>query len=48
MSVNADPTQQELPAAVTGVQLAQGIGHQPAQSFWAEAWALQVSPGSRS
>lgn len=39
MSVNADPTQQELPAAVTGVQLAQGIGHQPAQSFWAEAWA---------
>ncbi|MFG0244474.1 MAG: ABC transporter permease [Phycisphaerales bacterium JB052] len=39
MSVNADPTQQEQPAAVTGVQLAQGIGHQPAQSFWAEAWA---------
>lgn len=25
--------------AVTGVQLAQGIGHQPAQGFWTEAWA---------
>jgi ABC-type dipeptide/oligopeptide/nickel transport system permease subunit len=25
--------------AVTGVQLAQGIGHQPARAFWADAWA---------
>lgn len=25
--------------AVTGVQLAQGIGHQPAKGFWTEAWA---------
>lgn len=24
--------------SVTGVQLAQGIGHQPAQGFWTEAW----------
>jgi len=26
------------PESVTGVQLAQGIGHQPAQGFWTEAW----------
>ncbi len=38
MSKNANP-QQDKPSSVTGVQLAQGIGHQPAQSFWAEAWA---------
>ncbi|MBL4590805.1 MAG: ABC transporter permease [Phycisphaerales bacterium] len=25
--------------SVTGVQLAQGIGHKPTQGFWAEAWA---------
>ncbi len=27
------------PDAVTGVQLAQGIGHRPARGFWTEAWA---------
>lgn len=27
------------PESVTGVQLAQGIGHRPAQGFWTEAWA---------
>jgi peptide/nickel transport system permease protein len=27
------------PAAVTGVQLARGIGVQPSRGFWAEAWA---------
>lgn len=27
------------PQAVTGVQLAQGIGHQPARGFWADAWS---------
>lgn len=27
------------PDAVTGVQLAQGIGHQPARGFWADAWS---------
>ncbi len=28
--------------AVTGVQLAQGIGHQPAKGFWADAWSQVV------
>ncbi len=27
------------PAAVTGVQLMQGIGHAPSQGFWADAWS---------
>lgn len=27
------------PASVTGVQLAQGIGHQPAKGFWVDAWS---------
>ena len=27
------------PESVTGVQLAQGIGHQPAKGFWADAWS---------
>jgi len=39
MSINANPVQADKPSSVTGVQLAQGIGHQPAQSFWAEAWS---------
>ncbi|HIB63627.1 MAG TPA: hypothetical protein EYO33_00505, partial [Phycisphaerales bacterium] len=39
MSKNANPVQADKPSSVTGVQLAQGIGHQPAQSFWAEAWS---------
>ena len=30
---------EEAPATVTGVQLAQGIGHRPTQGFWAEAWS---------
>ena len=38
MSASTDNIQSDQPSAVTGVQLAQGIGHQPAQSFWAEAW----------
>ncbi len=33
------PTQHE---AVTGVQLAQGIGHQPAKGFWADAWTQVI------
>ena len=37
MSKNADQLQETL-EAVTGVQLAQGIGHQEAQGFWVEAW----------
>ena len=32
-------TTNEQPSSVTGVQLAQGIGHQPARGFWTEAWA---------
>jgi len=38
MSKNADQLQEQL-ESVTGVQLAQGIGHQPARGFWTEAWA---------
>lgn len=38
MSDNADQLGGVQPESVTGVQLAQGIGHRPAQSFWAEAW----------
>jgi ABC-type dipeptide/oligopeptide/nickel transport system permease subunit len=38
MSPNADQLQAEQLESVTGVHLAQGIGHRPAQSFWAEAW----------
>jgi ABC-type dipeptide/oligopeptide/nickel transport system permease subunit len=30
------------PESVTGVQLAQGIGHQPAQGFWTEAFSQVV------
>jgi peptide/nickel transport system permease protein len=30
------------PGTVTGVQLMQGLGVQPAQGFWAEAWASVV------
>ena len=30
------------PESVTGVQLAQGIGHQPAQGFWTEAFGQVV------
>lgn len=33
----------DLPDAVTGVQLAQGIGHQPARGFWTEAWGQVFS-----
>ncbi len=32
-------TANDQPSSVTGVQLAQGIGHQPARGFWTEAWA---------
>ena len=41
MPVPTNTTRPQNPEAVTGVQLAQGIGHQPTQGFWAEAW-LQV------
>jgi len=37
MSKNADQLQETL-ESVTGVQLAQGIGHRDVQGFWAEAW----------
>ncbi|MBL4699383.1 MAG: ABC transporter permease [Phycisphaerales bacterium] len=30
------------PESVTGVELAQGIGHQPAQGFWAEAFGQVI------
>jgi len=35
------PTQQELPKAVTGVHLMQGIGQREAKGFWTEVW-MQV------
>jgi peptide/nickel transport system permease protein len=35
-------TSEDRPQAVTGVQLAQGIGVQPAKGFWADAWANVV------
>lgn len=38
MSKNADQLQADQLEAVTGVQLAQGIGHQEVKGFWAEAW----------
>jgi len=38
MSKNADQLQADKLESVTGVQLAQGIGHQEVQGFWAEAW----------
>ncbi len=37
MSKNADQLQETL-ESVTGVQLAQGIGHTEVKGFWAEAW----------
>ncbi|MFK7760192.1 MAG: ABC transporter permease [Phycisphaerales bacterium] len=37
MSKNADQLQETL-ESVTGVQLAQGIGHNEVKGFWAEAW----------
>lgn len=39
MSKNADQLQAETLESVTGVQLAQGIGHQESPGFWAEAWS---------
>tara|TARA_R110000782_G_scaffold20675_19_gene55937 strand:- start:38690 stop:40438 length:1749 start_codon:yes stop_codon:yes gene_type:complete len=40
-------TRSQSPEAVTGVQLAQGIGHQPTRGFWAEAWEQVIRrPGA--
>ncbi len=36
-------TATDQPGSVTGVQLAQGIGHQPAKGFWTEAWSQVVT-----
>lgn len=33
------PSTESMPVSVSGVQLAQGVGAQPARGFWAEAWA---------
>lgn len=47
MSRPQDTTRPMNPEAVTGVQLAQGIGHQPAKGFWGEAWSQVVKrPGA--
>jgi len=35
----SSPRNADQLAAVTGVQLMQGIGHRPAQGFWTEAWS---------
>lgn len=40
-------TRSQSPESVTGVQLAQGIGHQPTKGFWGEAWDQVVRrPGA--
>lgn len=40
-------TRTQSPEAVTGVQLAQGIGHRPTKGFWGEAWDYVVRrPGA--
>lgn len=36
--MSTTPSQPRVLRSVTGVQLAQGIGHQPAKGFWADAW----------
>ena len=47
MTVPTNTTRPQNPEAVTGVQLAQGIGHRPTQGFWAEAWFQVVRrPGA--
>jgi ABC-type dipeptide/oligopeptide/nickel transport system permease subunit len=41
------PINPEALASVTGVQLAQGLGVQPAQGFWADAWSqVMKRPGA--
>lgn len=40
-------TRTQSSESVTGVQLAQGIGHRPVRGFWAEAWAQVIRrPGA--
>jgi peptide/nickel transport system permease protein len=47
MSNQSNATRSQTPEAVTGVQLAQGIGHLPTQGFWAEAWGQVLKrPGA--
>lgn len=47
MSETQETTRSLNPEAVTGVQLAQGIGHQPAKGFWGEAWSqVMKRPGA--
>lgn len=38
LSPNPTPTPTPTPTSVTGVQLMQGLGVQPAKGFWADAW----------
>ena len=43
----AQPARTQSPESVTGVQLAQGIGHRPVQGFWGEAWSQVIRrPGA--
>ncbi len=43
MPTNSSPSPAaNVPASVTGVQLARGVGVQPAKGFWAEAWSQVV------
>ena len=47
MPETQETTRSLNPEAVTGVQLAQGIGHQPAKGFWGEAWSqVMKRPGA--
>lgn len=43
MSNTGEQIDSQKPGSVSGVQLAQGIGHQPAKGFWTEAWAQVFS-----
>lgn len=47
MAEKTPTTRSQSAEAVTGVQLAQGIGHRPTRGFWSEAWAQVVRrPGA--
>lgn len=47
MTVPTNTTRPQQPESVTGVQLAQGIGHRPTQGFWTEAWSQVIRrPGA--
>ncbi len=47
MSQQTETTRTQTLESVTGVQLAQGIGHRPTKGFWGEAWESVIKrPGA--